>query len=165
MTKPTPMPPVFRLARESDGRKSFKCVAKASATPSTVSPPTGEPGRRRPGPRKTSQGGGGRFIARLIRTIQVLRRRIAHLERESERVIEAAGRRCEAATRTVVEQREAARVRTARQAADIDKRNAERSKVRVTCLGYEAERIDAVEALRRINEHLDLGVPGLERET
>jgi hypothetical protein len=157
-------PVVFRVARKPDGRQSYERVAEANATPSQVSqvPPAKSDGRR-PGPRKTSQGGGSRFISRLVKTAESLRRRIAHLEREAVQVAEAAKKRTDAATRSVVEQRAAAETRTRRQTEAMEKRNNERKCVRDICLDFESGRIDAEEALRRINEQIVLGVPGLER--
>ncbi len=161
----SPPPVVFRLARKDDSAHNQNVEAPITAA-TKIAPRVATPAKSdhyRQKPRKTSSGGSGRFISRLVATIASLRRHIAHVERQAEQVAEAAKKRSDGATRSVVEQRAAAAARKIRQTADIDRRDKLRTRARAACLAYAAGEVDAVSALREVSAALELNIPELDQ--
>lgn len=152
MRKESPMPSVFRLARNAP---------EVQDVVSPDAPPSAKSAHRRSEPRKTSQRGDGRFISRMVKTIEKLRRQIAHMDRQSVNVTEAAKSARDAATRSVVEQRESAQSRKLRQTAAIDRLDAERRAARAAVVDFAAGVVDANECIRRVNDAMNLSVPGI----
>jgi hypothetical protein len=163
MNQNNPQPAAFRIARRGEMTQNLSIEAPEPGTHQDTSRRTAAKSDRYcHGPRKTSHGGSGRFISRLVSTIAKLRRHIKHVERQASIVADAAKKRTDGATRMVMEQRAAADARSARQSADINKRSAQRSEVRRVLLHFASGDASAIDALREVNRVLELNIPELE---